>query len=136
MSLYWNYPHNIRNIRMYSVVYPELNFGGFSGMVPEWFQKRSIYHLRIYWGNLMRIQFPVTVSAKVCVILSVVLKSYFRGLCQVLGRKCKLSAYQFHNTFLGFPESVRTRSVDDYLTESISVIVIKIWLRVMAQIVF
>ena len=44
---------------MYSVVYPELdfskfsgmvpesNFGGFSGMVPEWFRKRSMYRLRI-----------------------------------------------------------------------------------------
>ena len=27
---------------MYSVLYPESNFGGFSGMVPEWFRKRSI----------------------------------------------------------------------------------------------
>ena len=53
---------------MFSVVYPESNFGGFSGMVPEWFRKRSIYRLRIYWGNLMRIQFPIAVSAKVYVI--------------------------------------------------------------------
>ena len=117
---------------MYSVVYPESNFGGFSGMVPEWFRKRSIYRLRIYWVNLISIQFPVTVSAKVCVIESVVFNSYFGGLCQVLGRICKLSAYQFHNTFLGFPESVRMRPVDKCLTESISVIVITIWLRVMA----
>ena len=36
----------------------------------------------------------------------------------------RLSAYQFHNTFLGFPESVRMRSVDGCLTESISVAVI------------
>ena len=35
MSLYGNYPQNTRNIRMYSVLYPESNFGGFSGMVPE-----------------------------------------------------------------------------------------------------
>ena len=53
---------------MYSVVNPESNFGGFSRMVPEWFRKRSIYRLRIYWGKLMGIQFPVAVSAKVCVI--------------------------------------------------------------------
>ena len=117
---------------MYSVVYPESNFGEFSGMVPEWFRKRSIQRLRIYWGNLMRIQFPVAVSVKVCVIPSVVLNIYFGGLCQVLGRICKLSAYQFHNSFLGFPESVRMRSVDSCLTESISFLVITIWLRVMA----
>ena len=52
---------------MFSVVYPESNFGeisgmvpesnfgGFSGMVPEWFRKRSMYHLRISWCSLMRI---------------------------------------------------------------------------------
>ena len=117
---------------MYSVLYPESSFGGFSGMVPEWFRKRSIYRLRIYWGNLIRIQFPVAVSPKVCVFPSVVLNSYFGGLCQVLGRLCKFSAYQFHNMFLGFPESVRMRTVDSCLTESNSVIVITIWLRVMA----
>ena len=45
---------------MFSVVYPdsdfgkfsgmvpESNFGGVSGMVPEWFRKRSMYRLRIY----------------------------------------------------------------------------------------
>ena len=27
---------------MYSVVYPESDFGRFPGMVPEWFRKRSI----------------------------------------------------------------------------------------------
>ena len=45
VSLYRNYPQNIRNTRMYSVLYPESNFGGFSGMVPEWFRKRSMYRL-------------------------------------------------------------------------------------------
>ena len=67
---------------MYSVVFPESNFGGFSGMVPEWFRKRSIYRLRMYWGNLMRIQFPIAVSAKVCVIPPVVLNSYFGGFAK------------------------------------------------------
>ena len=117
---------------MFSVVYPESKFGGFSGIVPECFRKRSMYRLRIYWGNLIRIQFPVAASAKVCVIPSVLLNSYFGGLCQVIGRICKLSENQFRNTFLGFPESVRMRSVDSCFTESISVIVITIWLRVMA----
>ena len=64
---------------MHSVVYPESNFGGFSGMVPEWFRKRSIYRLRIYWCNLMRIRFPVALSAKICVTLSIVLSSYVGG---------------------------------------------------------
>ena len=53
---------------MCSAVYPELDFGKFSGMVSEWFRnpilvdrpesfrKRSMYRLRIY---LMRIRFPV-----------------------------------------------------------------------------
>ena len=39
----------------------------------------------------------------------------------MLDRICRLAAYQFNNTFLGFPESVRMRSVDGYLTKSISV---------------
>ena len=79
MSLYWNYPQNIRNIRMYSVLYPESNFGRSSGLVLEWFRKRSIYRLRMCWGNLMRIQFPESVSAKICIPPSVVLNSYFGG---------------------------------------------------------
>ena len=41
MSLYRNYPQNIRSIRMYSVLYPESNFWWVfrngSGMVPETF---------------------------------------------------------------------------------------------------
>ena len=65
---------------MYSVVYPESNFGGFSGMVPERFRKRSIHRLRIYWCNLMRIRFPVALSVKICVIRPVVLNSYVGGL--------------------------------------------------------
>ena len=64
---------------MYSVVYQESNFGGFSGMVPEWFRKRSIYRLRTYWCNLMKIRFPVASSAKICVTLSIVLSSYVGG---------------------------------------------------------
>ena len=64
---------------MYSVVYPESNFGGFSRMLLEWFRKRSMYRLRIYWGNLMRIRFPVAFSAKICVTLLVVLSSYIGG---------------------------------------------------------
>ena len=50
----------------------------------------------------------------------------------MLERVCMLSACQFHNTFLGFPESVLMRSVDGCLTELISVVVIILWLWVMA----
>ena len=50
----------------------------------------------------------------------------------MLDRICRLAAYQFHNTFLGFPESVRRRSIAGYLTESISVVIFTIWLWVMA----
>ena len=64
---------------MYSVVYPESNFDEFSGMVPEWFRKRSMYHLKISWCNLTMIRFPVALSAKFCVTLSLVLSSYFGG---------------------------------------------------------
>ena len=46
VSLYRNYPQNIRSIRMYSVLYPESNFWWVfrngSGMVPERFRKCSI----------------------------------------------------------------------------------------------
>ena len=125
---------------MYSVVYPESNCGEFSGMVPEWFRnqtlvdfpewfrKRSMYHLRIYWCNLMKIRFPVTFSAKICVTLSVVLSSHFRGPC-----KCLKEYVGFpHGAFLGFPERVRLRSVESCWTDSISVVVITILLRVVA----
>ena len=44
----------------------------------EWFRKRSVYLLRIYWGVVMKIQFPVSANAKIGKIRSVVLKGYFR----------------------------------------------------------
>ena len=111
---------------MYSVVYPESNFGGFSGMVAEWLRKRSMYHLRISWCSLMSIQFPVDLSANICVILSVVLSSYLGGPC-----KCLKEYVGFpHGAFPGFPGTVRMRSVNSCLTESISAIVVTIWLWV------
>ena len=113
---------------MYSVVYPKSNFGGFSGVVPEVFPKRSVYRLRIYWCNLVRIRFPVALSAKNCVTLSVVLSRYIGGPSKCL----KEYVGSPHSTFLGFPESVRMHSVDGCGTESISVVVITIWLRVVA----
>ena len=42
VSLYRNYPHTTQGIHMYSVVYPESDFGKFSGMVPEWFRNRIL----------------------------------------------------------------------------------------------
>ena len=45
MSLYGDYPQNVKNIRMYSVLYPETNFwwifGNGSGMVPGTFHVSS-----------------------------------------------------------------------------------------------
>ena len=89
---------------MYSVVYPESNFGELSGKVPEWFRnqilvdfpewfrKRSMYHLRISWCNLMRIRFPVALSAKIFDTLSIVLSSYFGGPCKCLKEYVGFSA--------------------------------------------
>ena len=82
MSLSGNYPRTTGSISMYSVVYPEINCGEVPGMVPEWFRKRSMYRLRIYWCILMKILLPVASGAKICVTLSVVLNSYFRGPCE------------------------------------------------------
>ena len=126
---------------MYSVVYPESdfgelfrngsgmvpesNFGGFSGMVPEWFRKRSMYRLRIH---LIRIQFPVALSANIRVTLCVVLSSYFGGPFKCLKEYVGL----LHNPFLGLPENIRLCSGESCRTESISVVVVTIWLRVMA----
>ena len=50
----------------------------------------------------------------------------------MLERLCRLAAYQLDNTFQWFPESVRKRFVDGCLLESISVVVITMWLWVMA----
>ena len=78
-SLYRDYPQNIRNVRMYSVLYPEPNFRWIfrngSGMVPETFNMSSEDML-----DLTRIQFPVCVNAKLQVPPSVVLNSYFGEL--------------------------------------------------------
>ena len=120
------YPES--NFVEFSGMVPESNFGGFSGMVPEWFRKRFMYHLTISWCKLMRIRFPVAFSAKVCVTLSVVLSSSFGGPC-----KCLKEYVGFpHGAFPGFPESVRLRSGDSCLTESISVIFVTIWFWVTA----
>ena len=76
----------------------------------------------------MKIRFPVILSAKVCVTVSAVLSSYIGGPF-----KCLEDYVGFpHSKFLEFPESVRMRSVDGCWTESISIVFITIWLRVMA----
>ena len=89
---------------MYSVVYPELNFDKFPGMVPEWFRNQflmdflewfrngsGIQFWWIFWNSSgmvtetfliassLRRHFPVALSAKICVFLSVVLINFFRG---------------------------------------------------------
>ena len=76
----------------------------------------------------MRIKCPVSANAKNGFTRCVVLKSCLK---KTLERLCRFSAYHFHNTLLGFLESVRMRSLDGCLTESLSVVVITIWLWVM-----
>ena len=74
----------------------------------------------------MKIQFPVGVSAKTYSSPYVILNSCVGG-----PSKCLKENVSFpHKTFLEFPESVRMRSVDSCGTESISVVVITIWLVV------
>ena len=69
---------------------------------------------------------------KIGVALSVVLSSYFGGPF-----KCMEAYVGFlHNIFLGFPENIRMCSGESCRTESVSVVVLTIWLRVMAEIVF
>ena len=133
---------------MYSVVYPELDFGNFSRMVPEWFRNGS--GIQFWWifrnGSGMVPEafhvspedifdedpIPSALSAKVGVALSVVLISYLGGPF-----KC-LEAYVgfLHNIFLGLPENIRMCSGESCRTESVSVVVVTIWLRVTAEIVF
>ena len=45
--------------------------------------------------------------------------------CKALGRMCKHFAYQFHYTFVGFPENVGMRSVDHSGTVSKFVVYIR-----------
>ena len=74
---------------------------------------------------------PSALSAKIGVALSVVLINYFGGPF-----KC-LEAYVgfLHNIFL-IPDNIRMCSGESCRTESVSVVVVTIWLRVMAEIVF
>ena len=56
-------------------------------------------------------EISVCAIAKIYIVPSVVLGSYFRTSSRRLKEYIDFSAYQFHNTFLGFPESVRIRSI-------------------------
>ena len=103
----------------------ESNFGGFSGMVPE------AFHVSL--EDIFDVDpIPSALSAKIGVALSVVLFTYFGGPF-----KC-LEAYVgfLHNIILGLPEIIRMCSGESCRTESVSVVVVTIWLRVMAEIVF
>ena len=76
----------------------------------------------------MRIRFPVALSVKICFTLSIVLSSYVGGASECLKEYVGFP----QSAFLGFPESVCMRSVDGCGTETISVVVITIRLRVVA----
>ena len=122
---------------MYPVVYPELDFGKYSGMVPESnFGEFSGMVPKVFHVSPEDIfaedSIPSALSGKIGVALSVVLISYFWRPF-----KC-LEAYVgfLHNIFLGLPENIRMCSGESCRTESVSVVVVTLWLRVMAEIVF
>ena len=75
---------------------------------------------------------PSALSAKIDVALSVVLISYFGGPFECLEENVGF----LHSIFLGLPEKKRTCSGESCRTESVSVAVVTIWLRVMTEIVF
>ena len=49
----------------------------------------------------MGIQFPVSVSAKICILPFVVPNSYFGGLVKCMRKTCRFFACQFHNNVPG-----------------------------------
>ena len=109
---------------MYSVLYPETNLGRYLGMVPETLRISSedisgrcdedpipsIFECRKWYDSIFSAQ------------------NLLEKDCKALEKICRLSTCQFHSTFLGFPKSVRMRSLDGSGTESKSVIVITICL--------
>ena len=107
-------------------MFPESNLVDF----PKWFRKRSLYHVRIYEGVLMKIRFPVSASARIGMLRSVMLNSCFRETARRLKEYAKCP-HKFRNTFLDFPESVRMRSVDGSGTELITEIIVTFWLWIM-----
>ena len=94
---------------MYSVLYPESKLARFSWMVPETLRTSSQDIL----GVVMKIRIPLSAIAKKVNDSICGAQRSFQKNCYALDRICRLFAYQFHKTFLGFPESIRMRSVDD-----------------------
>ena len=75
---------------------------------------------------------PSALSAKIGVALSVVLISYFGGPIECLEEYVGF----LHSIVLELPENIRMCSGESCRTESVSLVVVTIWLRVMAEIVF
>ena len=75
---------------------------------------------------------PSALSAKNGVALSVVLISYFGRPFECLEEYVGF----LHSIFLGLPENILMCSGESCRTESVIVVVVTIWLRVMAEIVF
>ena len=71
-------------------------------------------------------------SATIGVALSVVLISYFGGPFECLEEYVGF----LHSIFQELPENIRMCSGESCRTGSVSVVVVTIWLRVMAEIVF
>ena len=78
---------------------------------PVWFRKRSVYHLRIFWGVVIEMRFPVSASAKVSVNQSVVLDSCLRKIARSLEECVGFSHISSVTRSQDF-RKVRMRSVD------------------------
>ena len=104
---------------------PESSFGGFSGMVPEAFH---VSPEDIFDEDPI----PSALSGKIGVSLSVVLISYFGGPFECLEEYVGF----LHSILLGLPENIRMCCGESCRTDSVSVVVVTIWLRVMTEIVF
>ena len=91
---------------MYSVLYPESKLTNF----PDRIRKRSVYHLEIYWAVVMKIRFPVSASAKIDMVRSVVLDSNFKNTARHL-EECVgflhissvIRSYDFLKMYVSFP---------------------------------
>ncbi len=111
---------------------------------PEWFRNGSgIQFWWIFWNGSGMVpeafhvspedifdedSIPSVLSAKISVSLSVLLTSYFGGQSECLEEYFG----SLHILFLGIPENIRICSGYGCRTESISVVVVTIWLWVMA----
>ena len=107
---------------MYSFLYAESKLARFSGMVQETLRTSS----QVILGRCNDDPIPSICKLQNWYDSICSAQNLFQKDCWALERVCRLLAYQFQDTFQGFPESVRMRSVVGSGTDSISVIFIRI----------